>query len=752
MKINGFYLFLAIAVIAGVVYKDDIEKALEKYSNQAKQKQQTQNISLDEEVVVDEDLEIASNESVIKPEAIVATKKEVVVTSSSNPKEAPVRPFSFQRAQVEAVYGAQVNFVGDVIKLRTRSAEWNCGLRIKPPAGKNSIDLSKAYWLAVDVKNVSPDRQMRLTMHLSSGGAGSDSEDHATAILAKNRSINTGIGLNPGEKGTMKIHLPHPEIYLAPDNAVGPYVIDTSHISMIELKVQWPYEAEFEWVLDCELSNFRLIGEPDLARKVPANKYNPFIDKYGQFIHDDWAKKVKNDSELVQDLVDENAALLPPPSNWDEFGGWAKGPQLRATGHFRTEKYNGKWFFVTPSGHLFYSMGIDVIRNVTDASDGTKHPDWYDMPIPSTKSMPFSDWNIQKKFGKKDYLSDYYDFVIRRLDSWGMNTIGNWSGNEIILKGKKPYVLSLGEREKSVPTIANLKFYDVYDANFEKAMYEVMRVRFETNAAAKKSINDPMCIGYFYDNEMDFANVTARAIAADYDKCAAKRAFFAYAEDKYKSWCVLSKAWGIEIKGKDEFHALKTMPNTAEFKEDRVKFESDWYSKYFSTVRAAIKKYSPNKLYLGSRFVGFRQSGHLWNAAAESCDVVTVNSYANSLFNVSRTIFKDAVADKPMLVGEFHFGAFDRGMFKSSLCPVSDQVERARSFKRFVQGTLCHPNMVGCHWFQYRDQPLIGRGDGEAYPIGFVDTCDRTYDELCNAAREIGESMYEYRIKGVPVN
>ena len=88
-------------------------------------------------------------------------------------------------------------------------------------------------------------------------------------------------------------------------------------------------------------------------------------------------------------------------------------------------------------------------------------------------------------------------------------------------------------------------------------------------------------------------------------------------------------------------------------------------------------------------------------------------------------------------------------MFKPGLAPVYDERERARSFARFVQGCLQHPLIVGCHWFQYRDQPLLGRGDGEAYEIGFVDVVDRPYEWLCRAARALGQTMYFRRAKGV---
>jgi len=101
--------------------------------------------------------------------------------------------------------------------------------------------------------------------------------------------------------------------------------------------------------------------------------------------------------------------------------------------------------------------------------------------------------------------------------------------------------------------------------------------------------------------------------------------------------------------------------------------------------------------------------------------------------------------DKPVLHTEFHFGTMQRGMFSGGLCPVGDQCARGRNYKRVVEGALNNSLFVGSHWFQYRDQPLVGRGDGENYQIGFVDVCDRTYPQLTEAARVMGETMYELR-------
>ena len=71
-----------------------------------------------------------------------------------------------------------------------------------------------------------------------------------------------------------------------------------------------------------------------------------------------------------------------------------------------------------------------------------------------------------------------------------------------------------------------------------------------------------------------------------------------------------------------------------------------------------------------------------------------------------------------------------------------DPAARAEALRTFVRGALSNPLLVGCHYFQYRDQPLVGRDDGEAYQIGFVDVCDRPYREVAEASREIGERLY----------
>jgi len=99
-----------------------------------------------------------------------------------------------------------------------------------------------------------------------------------------------------------------------------------------------------------------------------------------------------------------------------------------------------------------------------------------------------------------------------------------------------------------------------------------------------------------------------------------------------------------------------------------------------------------------------------------------------------------------MIIGEFHFGALDRGLPHPGLLAVADQRQRALAYADYVHQALENDRIVGAHWFQYSDQLFTGRRDGENYQIGFVDIVDQPYPEMVEASREVGDTLYRYRL------
>ena len=74
--------------------------------------------------------------------------------------------------------------------------------------------------------------------------------------------------------------------------------------------------------------------------------------------------------------------------------------------------------------------------------------------------------------------------------------------------------------------------------------------------------------------------------------------------------------------------------------------------------------------------------------------------------------------DAPVLIGEFHFGATDRGPFGTGVSPAKNQNDRATKMKAYVESALDNPQVVGVHGHQFNDQATSIRAardlDGEA--------------------------------------
>jgi hypothetical protein len=113
--------------------------------------------------------------------------------------------------------------------------------------------------------------------------------------------------------------------------------------------------------------------------------------------------------------------------------------------------------------------------------------------------------------------------------------------------------------------------------------------------------------------------------------------------------------------------------------------------------------------------------------------VVSLNNYAMAPDKKLLQRLHQATG-KPLLLGEFHMGAPEGGMH-TGLVGVKNQAARGQAYAHYMEQAASIPYCVGAHWFQYVDQPVLGRFDGENYNIGFVDVTDRPYPALSAAAQ-----------------
>lgn len=492
------------------------------------------------------------------------------------------------------------------------------------------------------------------------------------------------------------------------------------------------------------------------VRLIPQVKIDGIVDEYGQYTQADWPGKIKNTKDMITRHAEEKRAFLPIPNDWDEYGGYKNGLQLQATGHFRTQKINGRWWFVTPNGHLFYSLGIDTITIWNPTIITGREKMFSQLPTPDDPMVAFLETdsknrriynfyaaNLLRTYGK-NYFNEWRKIAIERLRSWGFNTIGDWGTPELFKMHKLPYTVPIHIPITDMPSIscADHQIADVYNPRYAE------RVNATISQKVVDCKGDPWCLGIFVDNEISWYGWNSegfelpRQVLSMPDSSSAKRAFIDLLKAKYTAIDKLNTAWGTHFASWDE---LLTKPFTLPGKlnaaqtEDAKMLLKSFVETYYRLVSSAVRTYAPHKLYLGSRLMGYPPV-EITQACAEYADVVSFNIYHKQL-DPAKWSFTEKLG-KPCLVGEFHFGALDRGIFHAGLVPVKDQIERGKAYQNYVRSVMRMPCFVGCHWFQYVDEPLVGRPDGENYNIGFVSITDMPYHELIKAASDLNRKIY----------
>ncbi len=559
------------------------------------------------------------------------------------------------------------------------------------------------------------------------------------------------------------------------DGLPGGYVAsfftrDPRQIEYVEIR--FPYLQPGASV---EISSLRAEGAYTTAQ-WDSSRF-PLLDEFYQLREGDWPGKTHSEAELRQSIAleDKDLASHPGPTAWDQYGGWAAGPKLKATGHFRVEKYQGKWWFVDPMGNLFWSHGIDSARPSAQAPVTDR--EHYFTSLPDRSSLFYSEGkgaareyykdrsyrmldvlaaNLERKY-QAGWVETWVERTHKRLRSWGLNTIGSWADEKLFSKRRTPYTVYLHSGGPSIQGAHGFwfNFPDPFDPGFRNGIGRIKNLdqgRIATESMdyeRGRTTEDPWCIGYFVDNEASWGDGRSMAtgVVRSPPTQAAKQEFLKELRQRYAGIAELNQAWGTRFRTWEDFLEGRDVPTTEAARADLKAFTARIAAQYFCLVRDRIREVAPDKLYLGARF-GMpaypdisRQEEWVLPIAAEFCDVVSFNRYRYT----TRELQLPQGLDRPIIIGEFHIGALDRGMLHPGLASAYDQKERAALYEFYVRQALNNPFIVGTHWFLLNDEPTIGRRDGENYQIGFLDVCDNPYVEIIGASRSIGSKMYGLR-------
>ena len=558
--------------------------------------------------------------------------------------------------------------------------------------------------------------------------------------------------------------------------------INLNHITQITL---WEmYNKEENTLI---FDDIEIITNPN----TDLSYMDDILDEYGQYTKAEWENKVDSNDDITGDIDSENKLLdeqikeIDESGKYSKYGGY-KNEEYRqeATGRFYTAQIDGKWTLVDPEGYPFIATGLDIIRTADmltwvsgreqmfdnipskdgDLGDhyatitGIKPPAGYENFKPGD-GYNFYTANLERKYGDNWY-EQWTETALKRFKAWGFTSLGCWAEPETYFgqgeENKMAYVangwVNEGRGNENVfSTVLNTTrggtIADPFDPKFRGAA--------ETMAAKLKSqgINeDPWCYGIYIDNEIEWGNgelpeqhysIVDGAFSVDAANSYAKREFIEILKGNYETIEKLNDAWGTEY---TKFEDLNAQMSEAEYGKIAIADKSEMLSaiadQYYRTIDEVLNEYLPNILNLGSRLANWGTSPEVVEACAKYVDVVSFNCYKEDV-NQS---WLDQTHDKPIIIGEFHFNAMDSGFFAPGLQPVSSQEERGDAYTNYMESVFESDKFVGAQWFQYYDQPILGRAwDGENTNAGFVDVADQPYEPLVNAAKKINEQAYDMK-------
>ena len=399
----------------------------------------------------------------------------------------------------------------------------------------------------------------------------------------------------------------------------------------------------------------------------------------------------------------------PSPVPLDKYGG-RTDKKFPATGFFHAVKDKGRWWVADPDGNAFINIGM---VNVSPASTETEKE------------------AMKKEFGDQ---KGWTEKTQELLTECGFNALGAWSDvgafRNSALENTKPLAYTImknfmsdyGKRRGGTYQDPGHTGYPdrtifVFDPEFVSFCDEYAK-----DLAANR--NDKNLFGYFSDNELPFERLSL-------DRYLGKK-------DSMDYGCRAARKWLAERK-------VQPSDITDSLRNEFLGYMAE---KYYSVVAAAIKKYDPVHLYLGSRL----HSNELkvepfFRVVGKYVDLIAINYYRVWTPVAGDMKNWEAWSGKPFLVTEWYTKGEDSRMtnYSGAGWIVRTQNDRGLFYQNFCLALLESKNCVGFQWFKYQDNhPTNTKADPSNTDAnkGIVNTKYELYQPLVGKMRMLNRNVY----------
>jgi hypothetical protein len=390
----------------------------------------------------------------------------------------------------------------------------------------------------------------------------------------------------------------------------------------------------------------------------------------------------------------------------DRFGGCMDWPREKATGFFYVKKIDGRQWLIDPEGYRYYNIALNTV-------------------VPPKK--------VKTVFGSADRWGESLAADMRYAGFKGQSgllapELAKANAPAVWVQRKSFLFAFTKQKKLDVPASGTLGFINkcmpVFHPDFEPFCEEYAKELAQT-------ANDPFLLGFMTDNEIqcpsDLLNRFLELDASNPDLKPGRDA---------------AAAWLTARKGSADPARID--------RRDQYEFISYAFDRYYRIVTAAIRKYDPNHLYLGSR-INYRatelENPLFWKVLKKYHDVVSVNYYGMWGPDSIDVANWEAWSDLPVLITEWYAKAMDVPGLANNFGAgwlVRTQEDRARYYQHFALKAFECRNIVGFHWFKYRDDPpeSISLDCAGGANKGMFDAEGRPYKLLFESAREVNREVY----------
>ena len=371
----------------------------------------------------------------------------------------------------------------------------------------------------------------------------------------------------------------------------------------------------------------------------------------------------------------------PENLEFSRYGGW-KAKRVKATGFFRVEKIEGRWWVIDPEGYLYIHKAVNSVQLF------------------------------------KGYSPDN---VYETLPGFGFNGTGNWSDIEIQdSRLKKSTPLAYCPKYSFVSSYKHKRKDKLPIAVFDDAFVDFCERKAKFFAQFK---NDPHVFGYFIDNELSWTFTGGL------------ESHLGVKDPKDKNYLAAVKFLSSRNKGVKDFTD-----------DDADDYAALMLERYLTVVCAAVRKVDPNHMILGPRFnKNWNRSKEFMETAGRHLDIVALNHYHrwgtrnNELENIA------IWSKKPLLMSEFYaMEKIPNFEEKGAGWRVEDEYSRSLFYENFLTKQLEKPFVVGFHWFNFQDDFKDGSLTEAKAKRGIIDIKAKEYLKLKQSMRHVNDRIYDY--------